>query len=280
VRQERGTIKAAGRQLAYVRLRPEGGVGGPPIVFLHEGLGCIGMWKDFPARLCERLQLEGIVYDRWGYGGSEPLDGPRDVRYLHEEAQTFLPAVLDALGVERAILFGHSDGGSIALLFAAAFPERTAAIVTEAAHVFVEEVTLAGIRAAAAAFGATDMRQRLERHHGGKTDQIFRAWDQTWLSPPFWGWNIEAELPKIACPALVLQGADDEYGTPAQVEAIVERVSGPVESALLPGCAHVPHQQATEAVLDLAAGFIERHVLSASALPGRRFTVDRAATAS
>jgi pimeloyl-ACP methyl ester carboxylesterase len=259
VQRERGRIKAAGRTLAYERLRPENGSGGPPIVFLHEGLGSIGLWRDYPEALCRRTGREGLVYDRWGYGGSEPLEGKQDLRYLHDEALIFLPAVLDALGLNRVVAYGHSDGGTIALLFAAHAPARAAAIVTEAAHVFVEDVTLQGIRAAVQAFATTDLPQRLARHHGEKTDTVFRAWHETWLSPSFRSWNIEAELAAVRCPALVIQGADDEYGTPAQVEAIARGVSGPIETALLPACAHVPHRQARDAVLALATGFLARH---------------------
>jgi pimeloyl-ACP methyl ester carboxylesterase len=264
VQRQRSTIKAAGRLLAVERLRPRQHAGGPPLVFLHEGLGCIAMWKDFPARLCERLGLEGIVYDRWGHGLAEPLDRPRTVRYLHDEAQIFLPALLRELGIGRAILVGHSDGGTIALLFAAAFPALTAAVVAEAAHVFVEEITLAGIRAAVEAYATTNLPQRLARYHGAKTESIFRAWHECWLSPAFRDWNIEAELARIVCPTLVLQGEADEYGTPAQVTAIAKGVTGPAETALLPGCAHIPHLQAAEAVLDRIAGFLERHVLRES----------------
>lgn len=227
------------------------------MVFLHEGLGCIAMWKDFPARLCERLGCEGVVYDRWGYGRSEAFDRPRTVRYLHDEAELFLPEVLDALAVPRALLFGHSDGGTIALLFAAAHPERTAALVTEAAHVFVEEVTLAGIKAAGEAYATTDLPRRLARYHGEKTDGVFKAWYDTWLSPEFRSWNIEAALPRITAPILILQGAEDEYGTPSQVEAIARGVGGPATSAILPGCAHVPHLQAPDLVLDRVAAFVD-----------------------
>jgi pimeloyl-ACP methyl ester carboxylesterase len=260
VQRERATIKAAGRWLAVQRVRPDRARGGPPLVFLHEGLGCIAMWRDFPSRLCARVGLEGIAYDRWGHGLSEPLDRPRDARYLHDEALVFLPEVLRELGVARAVLVGHSDGGTIALLFAAAFPRATAAVVAEAAHVFVEEVTLAGIRAAVAAYAATDLPARLARYHGEKTDALFRAWHETWLSPAFRGWNIEAELPRVACPALALQGELDEYGTAAQVEAIARGVTGPVESELLPGCAHVPHRQAADALLERVARFLERRL--------------------
>jgi pimeloyl-ACP methyl ester carboxylesterase len=260
VQRERSTIKAAGRRLAVQRLRPDRARGGPSLVFLHEGLGCIAMWRDFPSRLCARLGLEGVVHDQWGHGLSEPLDRPRDARYLHDEALVFLPEVLRELGVARAVLVGHSDGGTIALLFAAAHPRMAAAVVAEAAHVFVEEITLAGIRAAVAAYAATDLPARLARYHGEKTDGLFRAWHETWLSPAFRDWNTGAELSRVTCPTLVLQGEADEYGTAAQVEAIARGVAGPVESELLPGCAHVPHHQAADAVLERVARFLERHL--------------------
>jgi pimeloyl-ACP methyl ester carboxylesterase len=260
VQRERSTIKAAGRRLAVQRLRPDGAMAGPPLLFLHEGLGCVAMWKDFPSRLCARLGLEGVCYDRWGHGLSEPLDRPRDARYLHDEALVFLPEVLRGLGIEHAALFGHSDGGTIALLFAAAFPQAAAALVTEAAHVFVEEETLAGIRAAVGTYATTDLPARLARYHGDKTGGLFRAWHETWLSPAFRDWNIEAELPRIGCPSLLLQGEADEYGTAAQVETIARGVAGPVETGLLPGCGHAPHLQAADAVLERAARFLERHL--------------------
>jgi pimeloyl-ACP methyl ester carboxylesterase len=256
VQRELTAIKVAGRRLAVQRLLPRDAQHGPPLVFLHEGLGSIAGWKDFPTRLCQRLSLQGIVYDRWGHGKSEPFDRPREIGYLHDEARLFLPALLDELRIERGILFGHSDGGTIALLFAAVFPDRAAAAVTEAAHVRVEEATLAGIRAAVAAYATTDLPQRLARYQREKTDQVFRAWHECWLSPAFRGWNIEAELPRISCPLLVLQGEDDEYGTAAQVDAIVGGVTGAVESKLLPGCGHAPHLQAPDAVLDLVARFV------------------------
>lgn len=258
---ERKTIKVAGRRLAVVRLRRERGADGPPLLFLHEGLGCIALWKDFPTALCRSLVREGIVYDRQGYGRSDPLDGPRDPRYLHDEAYLVLPAVLDALDVPRVILIGHSDGGTIALLAAGALPDRVVAVVCEAAHVFVEEITLAGIRAAGEAFAKSDLRRRLQRYHGEKTDATFAAWHDTWLSPVFRSWSIEAELPRVTCPTLVLQGEDDEYGTAAQVAAIARGVSGPVETALIPGCAHVPHHQARDEVTARIERFLERHVI-------------------
>ncbi|HOF04663.1 MAG TPA: alpha/beta hydrolase [Syntrophales bacterium] len=242
-------------------LREEGAATGrardfPWLVFLHEGLGSIGQWRDFPVTLCEKTGLPGLVYDRWGYGGAEVCreQGNRD--YLHREALTFLPRVLDHFGIARAVFIGHSDGGTIALIFGGAYPERTAGIITEAAHVFVEDVTLAGIRDAVTAYATTDLKARLARYHGDKTDLVFRRWSETWLGPSFRDWNIEALLPRVGCPVLAIQGEDDPYGTPAQVKAIVAQTAGPAEGFLVPRCGHIPHTQARETVLAAMASFI------------------------
>lgn len=258
MQRNRTVIKAAGRSLAMQQLQPEGAPARPTLVFLHEGLGSIALWRDFPTRLCERLRLPGLVYDRWGHGQSEPLDRARDLRYLHDEAELFLPAVLETAGVVEPVLIGHSDGGTIALLYATRFPDRAAAVVTEAAHVFVEDLTVAGIQAAGRAFAESDLPVRLARYHGDRTDRLFRAWHDRWLSPDFRAWNIEAELATLTCPALVLQGAADQYGTPAQVEAIARAVAGPVETVLIPAVGHTPHQEAADEVLGLTATFLRR----------------------
>lgn len=260
MQRNRTMIKAAGRTLALQHLQPDGAAAGPTLVFLHEGLGSIALWRDFPTRLCERLGLPGLVYDRWGHGQSEPLDRPRSLRYLHEEAESSLPEVLAAAGVDRPVLIGHSDGGTIALLYAARFPERPPAVVTEAAHVFVEDITVAGIQAAGRAYAETDLATRLARYHGDRTESLFRAWHDRWLSPDFRAWNIEAEIATVACPVLVLQGEADQYGTRAQVDAIAQAVSGPAETALLPGIGHTPHQEAGDQVLALIASFLRRRL--------------------
>ncbi len=257
------TVSADGRRLAVRRLHAPAAAGGPParptLVFLHEGLGSIAQWRDFPAALCRRVGLPGLIYDRWGFGGSAPLQLPRPVDYLTREAERSLPAVLEACGVTRPFLVGHSDGGSIALLYAAAFPRAPAACITLAAHVFVQEVSLDGIRAAARAWREDDLRQRLERYHGVKTEAMFRGWTETWLRPEFRDWNMSGRLPAITCPLLVIQGEDDEYGTAAQVEAIVRGAGGPASPLMLPACGHQPHLQQHEAVLDAVADFIGRH---------------------
>jgi pimeloyl-ACP methyl ester carboxylesterase len=255
--RERLTVEAAGRRLAVERLTPDGSSGtGPTLVFLHEGLGSIGLWKDIPDRLAGRLGLPALVYDRWGHGGSEPFDGARTARYLHDEAELFLPALLDALGVAEVALVGHSDGGTIALLHAAAFPERTRALVAVAAHVLVEDVSLAGIRAAVGAYERGDLRRRLARQHGERTDAVFRAWADTWLAPWFRGWNVEDALPRIRAPVLVVQGEADPYGTRRQVDAIAAGVAGPCRTLLLPGLGHAPHHEARDAVVDALASFL------------------------
>jgi len=232
--------------------------GRPWLVFLHEGLGSVGQWRDFPSALCATTGLNALVYDRWGYGKAEACPEVGNVAYLHHEALEVLPRVLEHFGIDKAVCIGHSDGGSIALMFAAAYPERTSAVITEAAHVFVEEVTLAGIRAAVAVYETTDLKTKLMRYHGDKTDMVFRRWSETWLSPAFRTWNIEEYLPRVRCPVLAVQGRDDPYGTPAQVEAIVRQTSGPAEGLLVPDCGHIPHFQAPEKIRTAMTDFIGR----------------------
>lgn len=230
----------------------------PTLVFLHDSLGCITAWRDFPVQLAGPLGLHALVYDRRGYGGSSPfLPEPREPDYLEREADA-LAALLDAAGVAPAVLFGHSDGGSIALIAAARHPARVAAIITEGAHVFVEPETLAGIRQARDLLATTDLRERLQRHHGDRTDGVTAAWIDTWLDPRFRGWTIESLLPAIGCPTLVLQGEHDEYGTAAQVAAIAAGVAGPVEAHLIAGAAHTPHREATAETLARAVAFLQR----------------------
>jgi pimeloyl-ACP methyl ester carboxylesterase len=227
-----------------------------PLVFLHEGLGCIELWRDFPERLCEAVGRVGVIYDRRGYGKSSHLDGKWPPDYQETEAMVYLPEVLDHCGISSAVLIGHSDGGSIALIAGATLPGRISGIITEAAHIFIEEITLAGIREAVAAFRETDLPVKLARYHGDHTGAVFFRWADTWLDPAFRGWNIEHFLHGIVCPLLVIQGAEDEYATEAQVTGIASQVSGPVETFMVPGCRHIPHLQAREVVLNHMARFI------------------------
>lgn len=228
----------------------------PALVFLHEGLGNIAVWRDFPETLCRETGLPGIVYERRGYGESDCFESPWPADYLVAEATVFLPGVLAASRVEKAILVGHSDGGSIALIAAAAHPRLILGAVTEAAHIFVEDITLAGIREALHAMETTDLKAKLARYHGKNVDRIIRRWADTWLDPGFRDWNIEEFLPRISVPLLALQGKDDEYGTPAQVDGIARGVSGPVKTHLIPDCGHVPHVQAQKTVLRYIEEFI------------------------
>lgn len=245
-------IPLDGRKLQAARID---GPGVPPLVFLHEGLGSIAQWRDFPAALCAAANRPGIVYERFGHGRSSPPPAPRTPAYLHAEATT-LVAVLDALSVPKADLVGHSDGGSIALLAGARAPARFGRIATIAAHVTVEDVTLAGIRAAQLTYAGTDLRARLMRYHGERTDALFRAWADIWLSAPFRAWNIEAELRTLTSPVLAVQGEADEYGTADQLARIKAAVGGPCATWAVPKASHHPHMQARAEVLDRLAAFL------------------------
>lgn len=258
IKRQRFDLYAAAHRLRAERLIPPHVANGPVLIFLHEGLGSISQWGAFPEQLCLRTGLSGLVYERWGYGHSEGLTGPRPSDYLRHEAEASLPEVLVACGIsEPPILFGHSDGGSIALLFAAAFPDQTAAVVCEAAHVFIEEICLIGIRRACEAYERGDLPTRLRRHHGDNTDLMFGGWSDAWLRTDRHDWNMEAALNRIHCPTLIIQGEDDEYATRAQVDAIAAGVVGPTEILWLPDCGHIPHHQARDTVLNVASGFID-----------------------
>lgn len=230
----------------------------PHLVFLHEGLGCTAQWRDFPERLCRRTGCPGLVYDRLGYGRSSSLHHPRTIHYLHQYALAELPWVIEAVLPGRPfILIGHSDGGSISLIAGAEQSPCLRGIITEAAHVFVEQEALAGIRTTDEAF-AHGKLSGLHRYHGEKTGELYKAWSETWQSPWFASWNIEYLLPAIMVPLLVLQGRGDQYGTEAQVRAIVAGAAGQATPLLLEDCGHAPHQEFPELVLDLMSCFINR----------------------
>jgi len=230
----------------------------PTIVFLHEGLGSITQWRDFPSELCARTGFGGLVYNRCGYGGSDPLTS-LPATFMHREARDVLPRLLDALEIGRPILFGHSDGGSIALIYAGSgHPSHLAALIVEAPHVFVEDLTVASIAALRDSYASTKLRERLARHHGEHVDRLFTAWTDTWLSDDFQQWNIEGYLSHITCPALVIQGRDDEYGTMKQVEAIARDMKAGVETMMLDNCGHAPHVDCRDAVLEASVAFLHR----------------------
>ena len=229
----------------------------PLVVFLHEGLGSVAMWKDFPNRLCADAGVRGLVFSRPGYGRSTPrAEGETwDVDFMHRQAHEVLPAFFDAIGLdEKPWLFGHSDGGSIALLYASRFPERTQGLVLLAPHIFVEDVTVANIALARQAYATTDLRARLARYHDD-VDSAFGGWNGIWLHPPFRDWNIEHELQGIRCPVLAIQGIDDEYGTLAQIRGIAARVPG-TRLLEIPACGHSPHRDQPEQVIAATAGMV------------------------
>lgn len=240
-------------------------VDAPTLVFLHDSLGCISLWRDFPTRLCELTGCPALIYDRQGYGeSSEFTVNVRTNAYLENEAIVLLK-LLEQQTISRSILFGHSDGGSIALLAAALDKnERIAGIISEGAHVFVEELTLVGLREAQQQYETTNLKRRLEKYHGAKTDAMFRAWVDTWLSPRYRDWNIEQFLPSVKCPVLVLQGTDDEYGTAKQVQAIANGTSGFAQIHLIDAGGHSPHKIKTEETLSVSADFIATRILSTS----------------
>jgi pimeloyl-ACP methyl ester carboxylesterase len=235
----------------------------PAVVFLHEGLGSLGLWKDWPRTLCDALGFRGLVYSRYGYGRSTPR--PHDERwrpdFMHVQAEDTLPRLLASLGVGRdgrpPWLFGHSDGGSIALIHAAIHPDAVAGVVAVAPHIFVEDVSIASIEQARNAYRTTDLRERLARYHADP-DSAFRGWNDIWLDPDFRAWSIEAMLPRLRCPVLAIQGVDDEYGTLAQVRGI--RAAAPqAEVVEIPRCGHSPHRDQPEALLAAVTRFIGRH---------------------
>nr|WP_264434398.1 alpha/beta hydrolase [Flavobacterium agricola] len=215
----------------------------PTLVFLHDSLGCVELWRDFPNQIAEALQYNVLVYDRLGYGKSKPIKNHiRPNNYMELEAE-ILGDLLLALEVNEPILFGHSDGGTIALLTASKFPERIKAVIAEAAHIFVESQTLQGVQDAVDAYKTTNLPQRLAKYHGAKEAAIFKAWTETWLRPDYKTWNIEYLLPAITCPLLFIQGDLDEYGTLLQVEKTIAQVSGPAETYIIPQTKHTPHKE-------------------------------------
>jgi len=248
-------VAAAGHRIEYERIEiarsPR-----PTLVFLHEGLGSVAMWRDFPGRVAHATNCSAIAYSRYGYGNSDPLVEPRTVRYMHDEALVALPELLDRLAIERPILVGHSDGGSIALIHAGAAARPATAVVTMAAHVLVEDVSIASIAAARTAYETTDLRARLARYHAD-VESAFRGWNRIWLAPEFRGWNIEECLPRVACPVLAIQGEDDEYGTMEQMRRIGAQVPD-VELLRLEDCRHSAHKDQPEAVIEAVTRFVDR----------------------
>jgi pimeloyl-ACP methyl ester carboxylesterase len=248
-------VTVQGRKLEVQRIAGPG-KSARTLVFLHEGLGSAAMWRDFPHKVAASTGCAVVVYSRYGYGQSDVLREPRGVDYMHVEALRVLPELLERLGVPDPVLVGHSDGGSIALICAAA--HRTIkGLVVMAPHVFVEDLSIRSIAEAKTAFETSDLPQKLRRYHADAA-KTFRGWNDIWLHPDFRNWNIEDVLPRITCPMLAIQGFDDEYGTMAQLEAIAGQTGGPIELLRLAACRHSPHRDQPKVVIEAMSRFIDR----------------------
>ena len=292
-------VQVRGARLRVRRLRCEGRTPRGLIVFLHDSLGSIQTWREFPEQLCARTGCDGLIYDREGYGGSSARRFDRDKRYLHEQAEVLVQLVDRCLSAQPSPLggegdsprsveldegnasehrgggfqppgrqdaalpdafvffFGHSDGGTVALLGAALRPAWCAGVIAEGAHVHVEERTLAGLRGALPWWEDESFRRRVARYHGDKAEDVFRVWTQTWLSPAFRDWEVMGDLKRIECPALVVQGEHDEYATHEHARAIAQGVGGLGELFIVPGAGHTPHRE-DDGVLERSAAFVNR----------------------
>lgn len=249
----RSEIVVDGKRLETLWIEPQQS-GRPPIVMLHEGLGSIALWKDFPAQVATRTGCGVLVYSRYGHGNSDKLMEKRPVRFMHREGEVVLPELLENLGILKPILIGHSDGGSISLIFAGKYPDAVSGLILEAPHVFVEDLSIASIAQAKTTYETTDFPQRLGRYHAN-VDATFWGWNDIWLDPGFRSWNIEEYVPKITCPVLCIQGEEDEYGTIAQVEAI-KAGAQQTQITMLPNCKHSPHRDQAEKTLELVVEFV------------------------
>jgi pimeloyl-ACP methyl ester carboxylesterase len=260
--QSSGFLSLAGHDLEFRMIGPPPDAA-PTLVLLHEGLGSVGLWGDFPDRLAAATGAGVFVYSRAGYGQSSPAPLPWPLSYMHDEARDVLPPLLDAIGFKRGLLVGHSDGASIAAIYAGSVQDhRVRGLALMAPHFFTEESGIKAIEDARAAYATTDLRQKLARWHKNP-DIAFRGWNEAWLEPDFRKWNLTEELAYIRVPILIVQGADDQYGTVRQIEVAQEECYCPVEVALLPGVGHVPHKQAPDltlrTVVDFANRLLTRH---------------------
>lgn len=245
------------KTLRVRHLKQVSGEGKPSIVFLHEALGCIELWKNVPNLVAKATGLNVLIYERQGHGESSPLDLPRPLDYLEIEAQEYLPQLLKQLEIKRPILIGHSDGGTIALIYAALYP--VSMVLTAAAHVLVEDFTLEGVGLAAQNYHKNSLGEKLAKYHGAKAHDLFWAWADTWLNPAFKAWNVIPFLAEISCPVLLVQGKEDEFGTLDQIDLIAEKIGSQAQIVVLENCGHSPHVQAKDRFLEVLCGFIGLH---------------------
>jgi pimeloyl-ACP methyl ester carboxylesterase len=256
-----GFLDIGGRRLEYRFIGPQPDKA-PTLVLLHEGLGCVGLWNDFPEKLSTATGAGVLVFSRAGYGQSSPVKLPRPLSYMHDEAQETLPRLLDAIGFQRGLLIGHSDGASIAAIYAGSHQDhRVGGLVLIAPHFFTEDSGIAAIVEAKEAFESGDLRVRLSRWHSD-VDNAFRGWSGAWLDPEFRKWDITEYLAYIRVPVLIVQGEDDQYGTVKQIEVAQEECYCPVEVALLPGARHSPQRDAPEATLEAISEFVGQVLLA------------------
>jgi pimeloyl-ACP methyl ester carboxylesterase len=254
---DQGFLDNGPARLEYRMIGPRPGEA-PTLVMLHEGLGSVAVWGDFLERLAATTGLGVFAYSRQGYGQSSKAVLPRPVSFMHDEARQVLPKVLDAIGFRRGLLIGHSDGGSIAAIYAGSVQDhRVLGLVLIAAHFFTEEIGLAEIRQARESFQHGDLRQKLARWHADP-EGAFWSWCWPWLDPQFVHWNITEELAHIRVPILIVQGGQDQYGTKRQIEVAQQECYCPVDVALLPDARHAPHREAPEATLAAIADFVAR----------------------
>jgi pimeloyl-ACP methyl ester carboxylesterase len=234
-------------------------------VLLHEGLGCVALWRDFPEALVAATGCGVFAYSRFGYGGSDTVSLPRPMSYMHDEAVSVLPAVLDTAGVRRAVLIGHSDGGSIAAIHAGAVRDvRVLGVVLMAAHFVVEDLNIASIRTIKEHYEQGDLRARLRRYHRD-VDVAFRGWNEAWLDPRFRSFDITAEVARIRVPILALQGADDPYGSDEQLRVLERAARCSVETRLIEGARHSPHLEARDATMEAIVPFVRNVLMEAAA---------------
>jgi pimeloyl-ACP methyl ester carboxylesterase len=249
-----------GHRLEYARFG-DADAERPTLVFLHHGLGCVALWRDFPERLSRMTECPTFVYSRIGYGKSDPVPPPwlRQVNYIQDDALHTFPRVLGAAGIDDMILIGHSDGASMALVYAASGAPGVRAVIVEAAHMNAESATLAAIAQAREDFENGDLRERLKKYHGDNVDGAFYGWCESWLQPGYRFWNIEDDVPNVTCPVLAIRGVHDVYGTQAQLERLRELAKCPL-TTLAPDCGHDPHIEKPQAMLDAMTSFVRRQI--------------------